>query len=128
MAFGKYVGLSGMKYKGGGPMLAWLLHRIGGLAMVIFVCVHALASFSNQQLGNDFMLQLNIIYESWPFQAFLYFFIIFHVLNGLRIILLDLWPKFLTYQREAIWLQWVIFIPLYGMILYFMISNALVGG
>ena len=96
--------------------------------MVIFVCVHALASFSNQQLGNDFMLQLNIIYESWPFQAFLFFFIIFHVLNGLRIILLDLWPKFLTHQREAIWLQWVIFIPLYGMVLYFMISNALVGG
>jgi len=128
MAFGKYTGLSGMKYKGGEPMLAWLFHRIGGLAMVLFIGAHILASFSNQQLGNDFLTQVNIIYTSWPFQAVLYFFVIFHALNGLRIIFLDLWPKFLVYQREAIWLQWVLFIPLYGMAVYFMVSNALAGG
>lgn len=128
MAFGKDTGLSGMRYKGGGPMLAWLFHRIGGLAMVIFVGMHIVASFSNQQLGYDFFTQLNIIYTSWPFQAVLYFFVIFHVLNGLRIICLDLWPKFLVYQREAIWLQWALFVPIYGMAIYFMISNALAGG
>jgi len=128
MAFGRQTGLRGMKYKGGGPMIAWLFHRIGGLAMVLFIGLHTLASFSNQQLGNDFLTQVNIIYSSWIFQAFLFFFIIFHVFNGLRIILLDLWPRFLVYQREAIWLQWVIIIPLFGMVLYFMISSALAGG
>jgi succinate dehydrogenase / fumarate reductase, cytochrome b subunit len=128
MAFGKDTGLSGMRYRGGGTMLAWLIHRIGGLAMVVFVGMHIVASFSNQQLGNDFLTEVNVIYTSWPFQAFLYFFIIFHILNGLRIILLDLWPKFLVYQREAIWLQWALFIPLYGMAVYFMVSSALTGG
>jgi succinate dehydrogenase / fumarate reductase, cytochrome b subunit len=128
MAFGKDTGLSGMRYKGGGPMLAWLFHRIGGLAMVIFVGMHIVASFSSQQLGSDFFTQVNIIYTSWPFQAVLYFFVLFHTLNGLRIIILDLWPKSLVYQREAIWLQWVLFIPLYGMVIFFMVTNALAGG
>jgi succinate dehydrogenase / fumarate reductase cytochrome b subunit len=128
MAFGKRIGLSGLKYKGGGPMIAWLFHRIGGLAMVIFIGTHILASFSNQQLGNDLGAQLNVIYTSWPFQAVLYFFVIFHTLNGLRIILLDLWPQFLKYQREATWVVWILFIPLYGMVLYFMVANALAGG
>ena len=128
MAFGKSIGLGGLKYKGGGPMLAWLFHRIGGLAMVIFVGMHILASFSNQQLGSDLGVQINLIYTSWPFQAVLYFFVIFHVLNGLRIILLDLWPQFLKYQRETTWVQWAVLVPLYGMALYFMIVSALASG
>jgi len=128
MAFGKRIGLSGLKYKGGGTMLAWLFHRIGGVAMVIFIGTHILASFSNQQLGNDLGAQLNLIYTSTRFQAVLYFFVLFHTINGLRIILLDLWPQFLKYQREATWVQWALFIPLYGMVLYFMIVNSLAGG
>ena len=128
MAFGKSIGLGGLKYKGGGPMLAWLFHRFGGLAMVIFVGMHILASFSNQQLGSDLGVQINLIYTSWPFQAVLYFFVIFHVLNGLRIILLDLWPQFLKYQRETTWVQWAVLVPLYGMALYFMIVSALASG
>jgi succinate dehydrogenase/fumarate reductase cytochrome b subunit len=127
MAFGKYSGLQGMKYKGGGPMLAWLFHRLGGLAMVVFVGMHILASFSSQQLGSDLAVTINLIYTNWIFQAVLYFFVLFHVLNGLRIICLDFWPRFLKFQREAIWLQWAILIPLYGMVLFFMITGALTG-
>ena len=127
MAFGKHTGLKGLGYKGGGPMFAWLLHRLGGLAMVIFVGTHILSSFSMQQLGSDLGTQLNTIYESWIFQIFLYFFVIFHALNGLRIIILDLWPKSLKYQREATWLQWIVLIPLYGMTVFIMIQRGLSG-
>lgn len=128
MAFGKKIGLQGLRYQGGGPMLAWVLHRIGGLAMVIFVGMHIVSSFLMQQFASDLGTTLNTIYESWIFQAVLFFFVIFHALNGLRIILLDLAPKFLKYQREATWLQWIIFIPLYGMTVFIMIMNGLSGG
>lgn len=127
MAFGKHTGLKGLGYKGGGPMFAWLLHRLGGLAMVIFVGAHILSSFSMQQLGSDLGTLLNTIYEHWIFQIFLYFFVIFHALNGLRIIILDLWPKSLKYQREATWLQWIVLIPLYGMIVFIMVQRGLSG-
>ena len=128
MAFGKKIGLQGLRYQGGGPMLAWVLHRIGGLAMVIFVGMHILSSFAMQQFASDLGTTLNTIYEFWPFQAVLFFFVIFHALNGLRIILLDLAPKYLKYQREATWLQWIVFIPLYGMTVFVMIMNGLAGG
>jgi succinate dehydrogenase / fumarate reductase cytochrome b subunit len=128
MAFGKHVGLRGLTYKGGGPMLVWLLHRLGGIAMVILVGMHILASFSMQQLGGDIGTAINIVYESWQFQLVLYFFVIFHATNGLRIIILDTWPKFLKYQREVTWLQWLIFIPIYGLTAVIMVMNGLSGG
>lgn len=125
MAFGKKIGLQGLRYQGGGPMLAWTLHRIGGLAMIIFVGMHIVSSFSMQQFGSDLGTAVNTIYESWYFQVILYFFVIFHALNGLRVILLDLWPQSLKYQKEATWLQWIVFIPVYGLTVFVMIMNGL---
>lgn len=127
MAFGKNIGLQGLSYRGGGPMLAWLLHRITGLGMLLFVGLHVLASFSMQQFGSDIGTSMNIVYEDWRFQIFIYFCVLFHALNGMRIILLDTWPRFLKYQREATWLQWLIFIPVYGLTVFVMIQRALAG-
>jgi succinate dehydrogenase / fumarate reductase cytochrome b subunit len=128
MTLTRNVGLSWLKYRGGGPYLVWLFHRIGGLAIILFVSMHVISSFFMQQTGSDFATAINIVYESVYFQLFIYFFVIFHAINGLRIILMDLWPKLLEYQREAIWLEWLIFVPVYGLILYIMIRNSLSAG
>ena len=128
MALKRNVGLKGFKYKGGGPMLAWALHRITGLAIVLFVGLHVIASFFMQQLGSDLATSLNIVYESIYFQFVVIFVVLYHATNGLRIIVLDLWPRMLEYQREATWLQWIIFIPTYGMTVAIMILNKLQGG
>jgi succinate dehydrogenase / fumarate reductase cytochrome b subunit len=127
MAFGKNVRLKGMQYRGGGPMLVWLFHRISGLGLIIFVSMHVVASFFTYVVatGSDFVVRINDIYESWPFQLFIYFCVMFHALNGLRIILMDLWPQFLKFQREAIWLVWGIFLPTYGFIVYFTLQKVL---
>jgi succinate dehydrogenase / fumarate reductase cytochrome b subunit len=127
MALKQNVVLAGLKYRGGGPMLAWLLHRIGGLAMIIFVSGHVLASFFQHQLGSNLATTINQIYESIYFQVPLYFAVIFHVINGLRIILLDTWPKMLEYQRELTWLEWLVFIPVYGLVIFIMITRAASG-
>jgi len=117
----------GLVYKGGSPMWSWMLHRITGLGILVFVSLHVIASFFMQQLGSDFATTLNIIYEHWAFQIFITFFVIFHALNGLRIAALDLWPQFLKYQREALWLQWLIFAPVYGLTVFILVQHALVG-
>ena len=94
MALKRNVGiLSGVRYRGGGPMWAWILHRISGLGMIIFVSLHVAASFFQHQLGSEIGLTFNIIYESLYFQIFIYFVVIYHALNGLRIIILDFWPR-----------------------------------
>jgi len=53
--------------------------------------------------------------------------VIFHALNGLRIILLDTFPKLLEYQREVTWLQWIVFIPLYGLAVFFIVARIISG-
>ena len=128
MTLTRNVGLKGLKYRGGGPMLVWVLHRIGGLAMIVFISIHVIASFFYQQTAGDFARLVDDIYESVYFQFFIIFVVYFHALNGLRIIILDIWPKLLEYQREATWLQWLIFIPLYGLTAVIMLMFKLQGG
>jgi len=52
----------------------------------------------------------------------------FHGLNGLRILILDTWPQLLEYQREVTWLQWLVFIPVYGLTVFIMIQYAVSSG
>ena len=120
--------LKGFGYKGGGPMWSWVLHRITGAGMILFVALHVVAAFLLQQYGSGIGKAINVVYESLPFQAFIYFCVIFHALNGARIIVLDLWPQMLQYQREATWLQWLTFIPIYGLTLFLLIGRGLSGG
>ena len=108
-------------------MLTWMLHRISGLGILLFVSLHVLASFFMQQVGSDWAITVNTIYESWIFQIFIFFFVIFHALNGLRILALDIWPQFLQYQREALWLQILVFAPIYGLTVFILIQRGLGG-
>jgi succinate dehydrogenase / fumarate reductase cytochrome b subunit len=114
---------TGLRYQGKGPMLTFVLHRIGGLGMVIFVSTHILASFLGGK-GGQFV---NTIYEHWLFQLLIFFCALFHAINGLRITLFDLWPGLLEHQREAIWVEWAVFLPLYGVAVIVIIQTALGG-
>ena len=126
MALNRKVGFfTGLKYKGGGPMWAWILHRTSGLAMVLFVGLHIIAGFLTQEFGSEIGLSINIIYENWIFQLVIFFLVIFHAINGLRVTILDLWPALLEYQRESIWLEWLVFIPLYGLVLFAVLKHTL---
>ena len=116
---------TGLKYQGGGPMWAWLLHRLSGLAMVLFVGAHIIAGFMSQLFGSDVGFAINQFYTNEIFQLVLFFLVIFHAVNGLRVVLLDLWPALLEYQREAIWAQWFVIIPLFGLILFAVVKSAL---
>ena len=112
-----------LRYKGQGPYLTYILHRIGGLGMAIFITIHLLASF----LGGRGGAFVNFIYESWIFQIFIFFCVLFHAINGLRITLLDLFPKLLEHSREAIWIEWAVFIPFYGIAVFVIVRSALGG-
>ena len=115
----------GLRYQGGLPMVAWMLHRITGFGILLFVGLHVIASFFMQQTGSDIATAMNTIYESWQFQIVVIFFVLFHVINGLRIAILDVWPQFQQYTREALWLEWLVFLPVYGLTVFVLVRNAL---
>lgn len=124
MSMTRNVGLArALRYKGGGPMLTYILHRIGGMGMAIFISTHILASF----IGGDVGGFINGIYESWVFQIIIFFCVMFHAINGLRITILDLFPALLEHQKEAIMIEWMVFIPLYGFAVFSIITGAFGG-
>jgi succinate dehydrogenase / fumarate reductase, cytochrome b subunit len=104
-------------YRGGLPMTAWLLHRITGLGIVAFVGMHVLAAFLlySTQGGpvNAVADALTGLYETLWVQLLIIFCVLYHAINGLRIVVLDMWPSLIHYYREAMWIQWALFLPLF---------------
>jgi succinate dehydrogenase / fumarate reductase, cytochrome b subunit len=128
MAYGKYTGLKGWLYRGSIPYYGFALHRLTAMGIILFVGIHVAASFSMQQALGTWGTTINIIYESWWFQIFVVFCVLFHTLNGMRVVILDIWPKLLKYSREAVYLEWAIFIPIYALTVFLIISGALSAG
>jgi succinate dehydrogenase / fumarate reductase cytochrome b subunit len=112
-----------LRYKGQGPMLVYVLHRIGGVGMVVFITIHILASF----VGGKGGVFVNSIYENWLFQIFIFFCVLFHAINGLRITILDLFPRLIEYQRQAIWIEWAVFLPIYVLAVIVIVRTGLGG-
>jgi len=124
-----------LRYKGRGPMLTFLLHRMGGLCIVLCVGLHVLATFvpnataamaPEVEAGRAWQA-INAIYMHWAFQLFIFFFALFHVINGLRIVILDLWPRLIEHQREAIWVEWAVFLPIYALAALVIVRTGLGG-
>ena len=88
-------------YKGQGPYLTYILHRIGGSALFIFFTIYILALIGVQAA--------NGILSNWVFQSIFLPFILFHAINGLRITILDLSPKLIEHFRTAINIEWVVY-------------------
>jgi succinate dehydrogenase / fumarate reductase cytochrome b subunit len=106
-----------LSYRGGMPMLAWLLHRISGIGIVIFVSMHVFAAFFLYAVEggatNAIAGALTDFYEALPMQVFMLFAVLYHAFNGLRIVVLDMFPRLWKFNREAMWLQWALFLPMF---------------
>jgi succinate dehydrogenase / fumarate reductase cytochrome b subunit len=109
-------------YRGGQPMLAWLLHRIAGIGIVLFVGLHVFAGFFLYAIeGGATSTAANALtdfYASRPMQVFLLFALLYHGLNGLRIVVLDMWPGLHRFHREAMWVQWAVFLPVFSLLAF----------
>ncbi len=128
MAYGKYTGLQGWLYKGSVPYYAFALHRLTAMGIILFVGMHVAASFSMQQRLGTWGTVINTIYESWWFQILVVFCVIFHTFNGFRIVILDFWPKLIKYSREAVYLFWAVFIPVFLLTVYLIVIKGITGG
>ena len=92
-------------YRGREGQWAFYLHRISGIALVLYLLLHvfdiSLVMYGPNGPFNRFL----IFYHQWPFRIGLVLIIagvVYHALNGLRIILLDFTPWAIKYQR-AMW-------------------------
>ena len=96
---------AGTLYRGKVGMWSWVLHRITGVAIFFFLLVHvldtALVRLSPEAYNaviNTYKTPLIGVAELGLVAAILY-----HALNGLRIILIDFWRKGVKYQNVMWW-------------------------
>lgn len=103
----------GTLYRGGEGMWSWVLHRITGISVYFFLLVHvldtALIRVSPEVYNAVIGAYKNPIMGMG--EVALVGAVMFHALNGLRIILVDYWTKGAMYQRVMFWIViavWVI--------------------
>ena len=110
---------SALKYKGHGPFLAYILHRIGGSALFIFFTVYILSLVGVPSMQS--------LLGNWVLQVLLLAFGLFHALNGLRITLMDLQPGWIEHFRTAMTIEWVVYALLGGFAIFTVLQNAFGG-
>lgn len=105
----------GLRYDGRSGQWAWMLHRLSGLLTVGFISVHVLDStlvtfFPKlyQKTIRLFKLPLAGLGEIGLIGA-----VLFHGVNGLRIVVLDGKPEWWRHQKRAIQLMTLLFGVLY---------------
>jgi succinate dehydrogenase / fumarate reductase, cytochrome b subunit len=92
-------------YRGDPAMWSWVLHRITGATIFFFLFVHvldtALVRISPQtydEVIGTYKTPIVGLMELGLVVAVLY-----HALNGIRVILIDFWAKGTRYQRQMLW-------------------------
>lgn len=92
----------GLQYRGGVGQWAWILHRVAGLGVLLFLILHIVDVFL-AAFGPSVFNKLLFIYHSpifKPLILLLVFGVVYHAFNGLRLVLIDLWPRTTAIQRE----------------------------
>lgn len=90
-------------YRGQAGMFAWILHRVSGIAVLFFLVLHILDTATVLWGRDAYELLPNYVYkQAWfrPFEAALIGAVIYHAINGLRVIAIDFWDGAVAYQRQ----------------------------
>ena len=92
-------------YRGDPGMWSWVLHRITGATIFFFLFVHVL----DTALVRVSPQAYNAVVETYKtpiiglMEIGLVAALLYHALNGVRIILIDFWWKGPRYQRQMLW-------------------------
>ena len=101
---------AGTLYRGKVGMWSWVLHRITGVAIFFFLLVHVLDT-SLVRLSPEAYNAVVSTYKT-PLVGLgelgLVAAILYHALNGLRVILIDFWRKGVKHQNLMFWIVVVV--------------------
>jgi succinate dehydrogenase / fumarate reductase, cytochrome b subunit len=105
---------AGTLYRGKVGMWSWVLHRISGVGIFFFLLVHILDT-ALVRVSPEAYNAVIAVYKT-PIigvaELGLVAAILFHGLNGLRVIAVDFWSKGIKFQAAMFWAVMVITIVL----------------
>lgn len=98
-------------YRGGIGQWSWILHRVTGVGVLVFLCLHILDT-ALILLGPEHYNAIIAVYR-WPvfrvMEVGLFASVLFHALNGLRITVMDLWVNLTPFHEILFKVQMVVF-------------------
>ena len=120
-----------MRYRGNIPgMGSWILHRATGVGILIFLLIHIVDTVLIGW-GPDVYNTVMAIYKIPLFrvgEVLLAGTVLFHALNGLRIIVFDFWEGLMEYQERMVYAEVVIFFLIWLPVAWHMLKPVLFGG
>lgn len=105
---------AGTLYRGREGMWSWVAHRISGMLLFLFLIVHVLDTALVRVSPATYNAVIHH-YHSLIFgigEIGLVGAVLFHALNGLRIIAVDFWSKGPKYHRAMFWAVVVLWVLL----------------
>ena len=114
----------GTLYRGREGMWSWVAHRVTGVLIFFFLFSHVLDTAlvrvspdSYDQVVETYKNPLVGLMEVGLVAAVLY-----HALNGLRVLLVDFWEEGVRYQKEMLYAELALFVTLMLPAAYFMLK------
>lgn len=118
-------GQSGKLYRGDIGMWSWVVHRITGVLTFLFLFVHVLDTAlvrvspeTYDSVINTYKTPLVNLMEVGLVAAVLY-----HALNGVRVMLIDFWSKGAKYQKLMFWIIVVVWAAVVVTSAFFMLQH-----
>lgn len=103
-----------LSYKKDSGSWAWILHRITGIALMayLFLHVYSLSPLTQGEAAFNNKMQVYMTPFFMVVEWLLFAFVLFHSLNGLRIVIVD-WADGSKYHKQLYRLSWVLGIILF---------------
>lgn len=114
-------------YKGGIGQWAWILHRITGVGVLLFLFIHILDT-ALVMLGPIWYNRVIAIYRNPLFglmEIGLFAAVLYHALNGVRIILVDFWVESTLYHKQIFLIEMILFVAVFFPVAGIMLGHIL---
>ena len=116
---------AGTLYRGREGMWSWVAHRVTGVLIFFFLFAHVLDTAlvrvspdSYNRIIDTYKTPIVNLMEVGLVGAVLY-----HALNGLRVMLIDFWSKGVRFQREMTYAILTVFVLVMAPGVYFMLKH-----
>lgn len=116
-------------YKGGVGQWSWILHRLTGVGVLLFLLIHILDT-ALIMLGPVWYNRILEIYRMPLFglmEIGLFAAVLYHSLNGVRIIVIDFWPASTVHYKKMFWFQTVLFFLVFLPVGFIMFGHMIQG-
>jgi succinate dehydrogenase cytochrome b subunit len=95
----------GTLYKGHEGQWTWIAHRVTGVAIILFLFAHVVDT-AVIGWGPEAYNRVLSVYQNWGVRLLelgLVAAVLFHAINGVRIMIIDFWPSATRYNRQLLY-------------------------